>query len=130
MVEDNVKKLELRIEKLELQDKNKNKKIEKLEKEVEILKKLNNVKKNKKKDPNAPKRYTSAFFHFNKEKIEQFKKNNPKSKVYVAQITKESKVEWDSLDTTKKKKYEDIAIKDKKRYEKEMKKYNEKENKV
>lgn len=68
----------------------------------------------------------SAFFHFAKEKREQFKKNNPDAKVYVVVINKKAKEEWDVLTETHKEKYIELADKDEKRYKKEMEKYNEK----
>lgn len=110
----------------ELQDQ-----VKKLTIEVHDIKKIlkNNVKNNKNKkikDPNAPKRNINAFFHFNNEKREQFKKEHPEEKVYVATLTKEAKKSWDKLNEIQKKKYEDIAKKDEKRYERELKKYNDK----
>lgn len=105
-----INSLKNRINKLEIDSKNNDKKI----KPIKI------------KDPNKPKKNIPAFFHFNNEKRDLFKKKNPSSKIYVTQITKESKKEWDTLDNLKKKKYIDMADKDKKRYEREMKKYNEK----
>lgn len=107
-----INELKNRINKLEIDDKNKN----------------NKIKSIKIKDPNKPKKNIPSFFHFNNEKRELFKKKNPSSKIYVAQITKEAKKEWDILDNLKKKKYIDIADKDKKTYEREMKKYNENRN--
>jgi hypothetical protein len=107
---DQIKKLNLRVEKLE----------------KFINNNKNNKNKKKPKDPNAPKKNMSAFFHFAKEKREQFKKNNPDAKVYVVIINKKAKEEWDVLDELQKKKYIELADKDEKRYKKEIKKYNEK----
>lgn len=109
--------------------------VEKLTIEVQELKKyLKKDNKNNKiqkiKDPNAPKRNMNAFFHFNNERREQFKKENPGSKIYVAKLTKEAKQLWDNLSEVQKKKYEDIAKKDEKRYEREFKKYNDKKAEV
>lgn len=107
-LQDQIKKLNIRVENIENYIKN------------------NKDKKIKQKDPNAPKKNMSAFFHFANEKREQFKKNNPGEKVYVVVINKKAKEEWDNLDETQKKKYIDLADKDEKRYKKEFKKYNEK----
>lgn len=117
---------------------NKEKTILSLQNEIKLLtnriKKLeidvnnnNTIKKKKPKDPNRPKKNIPAFFYFNNEKRDLFKKKNPNSKIYVAQLTKEAKKEWDTLDISKKKKYIDMADKDKKRYETEIKKYNGKQ---
>lgn len=95
-------------------------KVQKLEKNIK-----NNNKIKKTKDPNAPKKNVNAFFHYNNEKRENFKKNNPDVKVYITNITKEAKGDWDKLTETQKKKYEDLAKNDEKRYERELKKYNE-----
>lgn len=114
------KTTDLTIENIQEQIKKLNIRVENLEKDIK------NNKKTKQKDPNAPKKNMSSFFHFAKEKRDNFKKNNPGAKVYVININKEAKKEWDNLDELQKKKYIDMAIKDEKRYEKEIKKYNEK----
>lgn len=110
----------------ELQEQVKNLIIEVQDIKKQLKKNDKNNKNIKIKDPNAPKRNINAFFHFNNEKREQFKKDNPEEKVYVAKLTKEAKESWDKLNETQKKKYEDIAKKDEKRYERELKKYNDK----
>jgi hypothetical protein len=121
MIKEN-KPTNITIEELQKQIEKLNVRVENLEKDI----KNNKNKKTKKKDPNAPKKNMSSFFQFAKEKREQFKKNNPGAKIYVVEINKQAKKEWDNLDELQKKKYIDIAIKDEKRYEKEIKKYNEK----
>lgn len=106
-LQEQIKKLNLRIENLEKYIENKN-------------------KRRKTKDPHEPKKNMNAFFHFAKEMRDQFKKNNPDEKVYVVVINKKAKEEWFGLDELQKKKYIDLAEKDEKRYKKEIKKYNEK----
>jgi hypothetical protein len=99
-----IKTLEKRISKLEIQvkDVNKPKKI---------------------KDPNAPKKPITGFIFFNKHKIDEYKKKNPNQKIKVTEIGKQSGVEWKNLKNDEKDKYLKMAIKDKKRYEKEINLY-------
>merc|ERR1712226_1357278 len=78
------------------------------------------VKKTKaKKDPNAPKRGLSAFMFFGKEERPKVMKDHPN--FTVPEVGKELGARWAKV--TNKKKYEDLAAKDKARYEAEMKKY-------
>ena len=70
-----IKKLEDRINKLEVDVKN-------------------NGKSKKTKDPNSPKRYKSAYMFFNIERINEYKKKYPDKKIKVAEIAKESGIEW------------------------------------
>tara|TARA_B100001094_G_C18078051_1_gene743664 strand:- start:319 stop:747 length:429 start_codon:yes stop_codon:yes gene_type:complete len=82
------------------------------------------------KDPNLPKRAQSAYFHFSSDKrpniMETLKKKD--GKVDVTLVSKELGSMWKALSDKKKKPYELQATKDKERYEKEMKEYNEKKS--
>ena len=102
--------LEDRVSKLEIQLKNNNKE-----------NKQKNPKKTK--DPNAPIKNISNYLHFSKEFRPKVVKENPDLK--SKDIMKKMAEEWNKIkeDPKKKKKYDDIAIKDKKRYDKEISEY-------
>ena len=80
------------------------------------------------RDPDLPKRPNSAYFIFSNEKrpslMEKSKKEN--GKVAVTDVSKELGKMWKELNAKKKKPFEDKAVKDKERYEKEMAEYNAK----
>lgn len=103
-----------RIDKIEIQIKNKN----------DI--KQNKIKKIK--DPNAPIPNISSYLHFSKEFRSKYIKENEETK--PKDIMKKIAGEWNKIkeDPKKKKKYDDIAIKDKKRYNKEIDEYRKKQN--
>ena len=81
--------------------------------------------KKEKKDKNAPKRAISAFFFYQKERREPLKKEKPNlnNKELISQMS----VEWNKMKENEKKKYLDLAEKDKKRYEKEKAEYDAKQ---
>lgn len=101
-----IKKLEDRINKLEVDVKN-------------------NGKSKKTKDPNSPKRYKSAYVFFNLERINEHKKKFPDKKIKVTEIAKESGIEWKKIKEDEKKyeKYKKLEDNDKKRYKKDLEKY-------
>jgi len=68
-------------------------------------------------DENKVKRPTSAYFYYCNERRESFKKEFPS--LSMTDSTKKMSEEWKNLDAKKKKKYDDLAAKDKERYEKE-----------
>jgi len=74
-----------------------------------------------KKDPNAPKRALSGFFFFSNEKRDGVAKGHPQWK--VSDVASELGKQWRGMSAAQKKPYEDKAVKDKARYEAEMKKY-------
>lgn len=78
-------------------------------------------KKRKKKDPNAPKRPSSAYIMYVKSRLEQVKKAHPDFKMTQVMTTLGS--EWKALDARGKRSFEDIAAKDKIRYNNEMAKF-------
>jgi hypothetical protein len=88
----------------------------------------NNKKEKKIKDPNAPKKNISNYLHFSKEFRPKYKKENPEIK--PQDIIKKLGEEWNKIkeDPNKKKKYDDIAEKDKKRYDKELDEYKKVQN--
>lgn len=83
-------------------------------------------KKNKEENP-SPKRARSAYIYFCTEKREEVKKSNPS--ISNTEILSELGKMWKSLTDKKKKPFVDMANKDKKRYEEEMKNYVPSENK-
>ncbi|GBF95760.1 hypothetical protein Rsub_08196 [Raphidocelis subcapitata] len=78
-------------------------------------------KAKKEKDPNAPKRALGAYMFFSKLKRDEIKAKNPS--YGVTDIAKELGAAWKLLGEKEKSKYEDMAKKDKERYEKEVAKY-------
>ena len=78
------------------------------------------------KDPDAPKRFLSAFFLFcAKERVEVQKEL---SSCKGADVTKELGKRWAILDPEAKKVFEEASMKDKERYEDDMKSYKPSEN--
>jgi hypothetical protein len=96
------------------------KRIEKLEIEVK-----NGSKPKKVKDPLAPKKYKTAYMFFNIERINEQKKKFPGDKIIVSEIAKQSGKEWIKIKEDEKKyeKYKKLEDNDKKRYKKELDKY-------
>jgi len=82
------------------------------------------VKKVKKKDKNAPKKAKTAFIFFSSDFRPILKEQNPE--YTFSQLAKELGNRWKKMKPQEKKKYEDNAVKDKKRYEKEKKDYDAK----
>jgi structure-specific recognition protein 1 len=72
----------------------------------------------KEKDPNAPKRPQSSYFLFMNERRPALQKEKPELK--FGDLTKQLTEDWKSLSEKDRKKYDDMAAKDKERYEKEM----------
>ncbi len=93
-------------------------------KKIEIeIKNINKRKKNK--DPNTPKKYKTAYIFFNIERINEFKKKFPDNKINVSEMSKQSGKEWKKIKEDEKKyeKYKKLEDNDKKRYKKELDKY-------
>jgi len=85
-------------------------------------------RKRKKKDPNAPKRPLSAFFLFCHDERPSVKVLYP---TYgVGEIAKELGARWNKVQTEMKTKYEQKAVVDKQRYEKDMTQYKNKKANV
>jgi hypothetical protein len=78
-------------------------------------------KKRKKKDPNAPKRPTSAYIFYVNSRSERFRKEHPELK--MTEVMKSFGAEWRALDDRSKKPFQDLAVKDKARYVAEKAKY-------
>jgi len=78
-------------------------------------------RKRAKKDPNAPKRALSAFFFFSQVKRQGVSQGHPEWK--VGSVAQELGRQWKDLTETEKKKYEEMAQRDKGRYEIEMRDY-------
>jgi len=78
-------------------------------------------RKRAKKDPNAPKRALSAFFFFSQIKRPDVQQAHPDYK--VGQVAQELGKMWKELTETEKKTYEEMATRDKTRYEGEMRDY-------
>jgi len=78
-------------------------------------------RKRAKKDPNAPKRALSAFFFFSQVKRPEVSQSHPDYK--VGQVAQELGRMWKELTEQEKKTYEEMATRDKGRYEVEMRDY-------
>ncbi|KAH3820554.1 hypothetical protein DPMN_122298 [Dreissena polymorpha] len=76
----------------------------------------------KAKDPNKPKRSTSAYFYYLAFCREEAKKAG-KSISKIAEFTKECSEKWRNLDAKGKKRFDEQAANDKARYDKEMSSY-------
>ncbi|KAJ1525784.1 hypothetical protein ONE63_008988 [Megalurothrips usitatus] len=76
------------------------------------------------KDPNAPKRSLSAFFWFCNDERGKVKAANPE--MTVGEIAKELGRRWSDISPELKSKYEQMAEKDKARYERDMTAYKKK----
>lgn len=85
---------------------------------------LRRVKKNRPAD--APKPPVSAYIHFSSDAREAIKKANPDAK--LPELSKLLGAKWKDIGETEKKKFTDIASKDKARYEAEMVEYENKTN--
>jgi len=83
--------------------------------------------KKDKKDKDAPKRAISAFFYYQKERRESLKKEQPNldNKALISKMSEE----WNKMKEPEKTKYNNLAAKDKERYEKEKKAYEAKKGK-
>ena len=83
--------------------------------------------KKDKKDKDAPKRAISAFFYYQKERRESLKKEQPNldNKALISKMSEE----WNKMKEPEKTKYNNLAAKDKERYEKEKKLYESKKGK-
>jgi len=71
------------------------------------------------KDVNKPKRSTSAYFYYLAHCREQANKQG-RSISKIAEFTKECSAKWREMGSTQKKPFDDMAAKDKQRYDKEM----------
>lgn len=78
------------------------------------------------KDPNKPKRPTSAYFYYAAMCRDQLKAEGKKI-TRVGDFTKEVSKKWNVLDTAEKKPYADKAAKDRARYETQMAAYTGKD---
>mmetsp|Transcript_18438 Transcript_18438/g.22123 ORF Transcript_18438/g.22123 Transcript_18438/m.22123 type:complete len:89 (-) Transcript_18438:604-870(-) len=78
-------------------------------------------KEKKKKDPNAPRRPLAAYMFFCKEMRDAVKSENPE--LGFGEIGRVLGQKWAEADAATKKKYNDMAEKDKVRYVNEMKTY-------
>ena len=90
-------------------------------KEKKEKKETKENKKKKKKDPNAPKRATTAYFYFMADIRDEVKEEHPDEK--PSEHTKIIGKMWRELDD--KSKYEEMNLKDKERYKKEMEEYED-----
>lgn len=79
------------------------------------------AKKMRVKDPNAPKRNKSSYLLFCEERREHIKKNNPN--ITATQIIRVLGADWKTVSASDKTRFEALALKDKARFETEMKSY-------
>lgn len=84
----------------------------------------NKFKLKAKKDPNKPKRAANPYTFFSREYRDTFKKKNNGAKINFTEMNKTLGESWRKLSDKKKKKYNDLAEKDKERYQNEMEQYN------
>jgi len=90
-----------------------------------IAAKEKKVKKIKKvKDPNAPKRGLTAFLFFVQRKQKEFKDNNPN--LAHKEVISKMGEDWNNMGEKDKKPFQDLALADKARYEKEKAEYESK----
>ena len=75
----------------------------------------------KNKDPNKPKGRTSAYGFFMQDKRECYRQQN--KEVLFTPFSKECAGDWKELDDTKREKFQELAEKDRERYEREMADY-------
>ncbi|ESO82338.1 hypothetical protein LOTGIDRAFT_134831 [Lottia gigantea] len=78
--------------------------------------------KRKAKDTGKPKKPTSSYFYF-LEECRRKAKEEGRSLSKIAEFTRECSATWKDITATEKKKFEDKAAADKKRYQKEMESY-------
>ncbi len=83
--------------------------------------KVSDKKVKKKKDPNAPKRPTTAFFYYKASIQEEVKADNPGKP--VSELSKVHGEMWRKLSDKEKKPFNDLNEKDKERYSKEKAEY-------
>ncbi|XP_060572760.1 high mobility group protein B3-like [Ruditapes philippinarum] len=76
----------------------------------------------KAKDPNKPKRATSAYFYYLAHCREEAKKQG-RSISKIAEFTKEASEKWRNLNGKEKQEFESKAAADKQRYDREMQQY-------
>jgi hypothetical protein len=76
----------------------------------------------KKKDPNAPKKPLSAYMFFSSENRPTVKEENPQ--LSFGDLGKELGRRWKEMTASDKKPYEEMALRDKGRYEKEKGAYD------
>ena len=85
----------------------------------------NRFKLKARKDPNKPKRAANPYTFFSREYRDNFKKKNNGAKINFTEMNKTLGQSWRKLSDKKKKKYNDLAEKDRERYQAEMEQYNE-----
>ena len=104
------------------------KQIEKLTIKIDKIEKNINVKNKKEKDPNMPKRNSNSYIHFYNEFIKEYINKNPNTD--TKKVAKLAGGEWNKIkeDTKKRKKYDNMAAKDKQRYNNEIKEYMKTKN--
>ena len=83
-------------------------------------------KKKKKKDPNAPKRGTTAFMFYSAKMRPIIKEEKPETT--FTEMGKLIGEKWREISSEEKKKFEAMANEDKERYNKELAKYNAKKH--
>lgn len=83
-------------------------------------------KKKKKKDPNAPKRNQSAYFLFSNQNREKVKKEllDQGKEVKITDVASALGQRWRGMSDKEKRPFEELAVKDKERYQREMAEWN------
>lgn len=80
----------------------------------------------RKKDPDAPKRPITAYMFYAQHERKNVNRDKPDAK--FGEVGKIIGERWRQLDAEGKKAYEDMAVEDKKRYDKQKAEYNESKN--
>jgi len=93
------------------------------EKAKKAYEQKNGIAPKKKKDPNAPKRNKNGYMHFMADKRSEIISANPEDG--IGQIAKKVGAMWSALSAKDQKPYADMAAKDKVRYEKAKKAYEQ-----
>lgn len=98
-----------------------------LSKEIDELQTGTGKKTTKKstKDPNAPKRPSTAWIYFYQEQVQTMKHNKDKNKDGTMGSVLSTK--WKSMSDKQKKKYKDKALADRERYAREKEEYEKKQ---
>ncbi|KAL7531628.1 hypothetical protein ACHAXR_009214 [Thalassiosira sp. AJA248-18] len=91
------------------------------EEEEEVIQKPKRKRKKKKKDPNRPKRNMSAFFLYSNANRQRVKEENPEAK--FGDIAKLLSVEFKAISASERAKWDELAVEDKERYQREMEDY-------
>lgn len=75
------------------------------------------------KDTSKPRGRVSSYAYFLQKSCEDYKKKNPNKAIVFSEFSKQCSTQWKKMSDSEKKKYIQMADRDKKRYQDEMKNY-------